>query len=344
MFDVQGTDLRIAAHHNGAARLEGVIGLQYKDVDFIAIGDEAFVPPSVTEQLSLFAFEEYAVNDRWTVQGSARFENQELTTAVQPDYDETAFGASVGAIFAINGDLSLAANLGLTERHPTSTELYADGPHVAVQRYERGAYATGSGQFDKESSMNLDLTLRAQYERVELNLTGFVNNVDDYILLRPTALVLDEFQVFDYVQEDVDMYGFEAEALVDIFESDAGHLHARFTSDFVFAEEEDSGNYIARIPPLRLGLGLHFMRNAFDASVQVYYHDEQDKVAPNELPTDSYTLVDAELSYRFFDEQLLVFAKGTNLGDEDARRHSSALKDLVPLPGRSLHLGLRWDF
>lgn len=217
MFDTQGTDVRIAARHNGLPGLEGVIGVQYKDVDFVAVGDEAFVPGSETRQLSLFAFEEYAINDRWTLQGSARIENQDLTTTTLPDYNDDAYGASLGTVFAATGEISLALNLGLTERHPTSTELYANGPHVAVQRYERGAFATGGSAFEKESSTNLDLTLRAQFERIELNITGFVNQVDDYVLLRPTTLVIDDLQVFDYVQEDVEMYGFEAEALLDIF-------------------------------------------------------------------------------------------------------------------------------
>ena len=41
---------------------------------------------------------------------------------------------------------------------------------------------------------------------------------------------------------------------------------------------------------------------------------------------------------------LFLFAAGSNLGDEDARRHTSPLKDQVPLPGRSLSLGVRYDF
>ena len=55
-------------------------------------------------------------------------------------------------------------------------------------------------------------------------------------------------------------------------------------------------------------------------------------------------MIDAEFSYRFANPDVLLFLRGTNLGDEDARRHASPLKDIVPLPGRSLVAGLRWDF
>ena len=52
----------------------------------------------------------------------------------------------------------------------------------------------------------------------------------------------------------------------------------------------------------------------------------------------------ADLSYTLEEHGLFLFLRGTNLSDEDARQHSSPLKDTVPLPGRSVHVGLRYDF
>ena len=343
VFDILGTDARLELKHRPFGRLEGAVGLQYSNTDFNAIGDEAFVPPSDTEQLSLFVFEEFALSDRWRLQFSARGEQQEITAPLLPTYDETAFGASFGAIWELTDGLSLAGNVALTERHPTSTELYADGPHLAVQRVERGSVTAGRGMLRKEQSTNIDLTLRAQTERIEINITGFVNDVDDYIVLRPTTEIEDELPVFEYDQTDVEMYGIEAEALIDIFENGHGHLHARLMSDFVRAEES-TGQYLPRIPPLRYGLGLHYTLDFFEASAEAIRHDDQSRTAVGELPTDGYTMVNAEASIRFADEQILAYIRGTNLGNEDARRHTSPLKDLVPLPGRSVQLGIRWDF
>jgi iron complex outermembrane receptor protein len=67
-------------------------------------------------------------------------------------------------------------------------------------------------------------------------------------------------------------------------------------------------------------------------------------VAINELPTEGYTQLNLSLGYAFSNPDLYVFLKGSNLLDEDIRQHTSPLKDLVPLPGRSIHLGLRYDF
>jgi iron complex outermembrane receptor protein len=41
---------------------------------------------------------------------------------------------------------------------------------------------------------------------------------------------------------------------------------------------------------------------------------------------------------------MLMFLRGSNLLDEELRRHVSPLKEYVPLPGRSLLLGVRASF
>ena len=343
VFDTKGTDLRVEAKHQVFGGLEGAIGAQYKLIDFEAIGDEAFVPGSETRQFSLFAFEELTLSDAWVLQGSARLESQKITSLLLPTHDDTAWGASIGAIWSANDFLTLSGNLALTERHPNATELYADGPHLAVQRYERGTVTQGLGLLEKEKSTNLDLTLRGRYDRFEFSVTGFVNNVDDYILLSPTNEIEDELQVFDYLQTDVELTGFEGELLVDIAETSFGHLHARVFGDYVRGKQKSGGN-LPRIPPLRVGGGLHLSGDKIDASIEASRYSDQDKLADNELPTDGYTMTSAEISYNFNEPNVLVFLRGTNLGNEDARRHTSPLKDIAPLPGRSVHLGMRWNF
>jgi iron complex outermembrane receptor protein len=342
-FDTQGTDARVEIRHQPAGGFDGAIGIQYKNTDFKALGEEAFVPASDTSQVSLFGFEEYAISDRWVLQASARIENQTLKSPAGPTYDENAYGASLGSIWSFMGDYSFSVNLAHTERHPNATELFADGAHVAVQRYERGAAALGIDYFDKELSTNLDMTLRGTTERLEWTLTAFINSIDDYILLSPTAETIDELQVYDFEQTDVEMSGFEAEALVDLVATDRGHLHARLFADYVRGEEK-SGENLPRLPPLRVGAGLHFAGERTDASVEATYHDKQDRLAENELPTDSFTLVSAEFSYNFPKRETMLFVRVSNLTDQDARRHASPLKDLVPLPGRSFHVGLRVSF
>jgi len=345
IYDVQGADGRIELRHAKLGVMEGAFGLQYRREDFAAIGDEAFLPKSDSESFSLFLFEEFALSDTWILQASARYEDQSISGAdLVEKYDEGAFGASLGAVWRASDDIRVSANLAVTERHPTTTELYADGAHVAADRYERGSVTLGNGILSKETSTNLDLTVHGDTTRWEWSITGFVNSVDDYILLRPTALELDGFQVFDFAQADVEFTGIEAEAMFEIVDKDDRHMHVRLFTDFVNAEEDSTGENLPRIPPQRFGVGLHGGWDNFDGSIDAIFADDQNDVAENELPTEGYTLLNASLSYTFPDSELMLMLRGSNLLDEDIRQHTSPLKDLVPLPGRSVHFGLRFEF
>ena len=73
---------------------------------------------------------------------------------------------------------------------------------------------------------------------------------------------------------------------------------------------------------------------------------DQEKSGDSDRPTDGYTMVDADVSYRaaLGDAELTVFLRGTNLLDEEARRSTSFLKDFAPQPGASVHAGVRVDF
>ena len=89
---------------------------------------------------------------------------------------------------------------------------------------------------------------------------------------------------------------------------------------------------------------MHGGWDQFNASIDATFADDQDDVAANELPTEGYTLLNAGISYTFAQSGVYLFLRGTNLLDEEIRQHTSPLKDLVPLPGRSIHAGLRYEF
>ena len=318
------------------------LGAQYVDIDFEALGDEAFVPPSTTEATSLFLFEERHF-DKWTIELGARGEQQKVDidpASGLPNYDETAFNISGGVVWKFAEEHALAVNVTRTQRHPQAAELYADGPHIAAQRFE-----VGDPNLDLETAITTDVSLRRSGEGVQWTLSAFYNDYSDYIFSNPTGEIEDDLPVFAYLQDGAKLHGFEAEVIFPLIEQGDRHLDLRLASDYVRGELDDGGD-LPQIPPLRVGAGLHYDQNRWHLGVQAFYYDEQDKVAVNELPTDSFTLVDADASYRLPLEPMsvLFFVRATNLLDEDARQHASPLKDIAPLPGASLHLGVRAEF
>ena len=70
-------------------------------------------------------------------------------------------------------------------------------------------------------------------------------------------------------------------------------------------------------------------------------------MADFELPTDGYSLLNAEVSTRIpyvAERNVRFFIRGTNLNDAEARIHSSFIKDLAPLRGRAVLCGFRATF
>ena len=114
----------------------------------------------------------------------------------------------------------------------------------------------------------------------------------------------------------------------------------------VLEAELDAGGNLPRIPPMRFGGGLHYHSESWNASAEVRWVDDQTDVAVNETPTDSYTMVNASLGYRLLLSNQIVdiLLRGRNLTDEEARSHTSFLKNVAPLPGRNVTLSLRFQF
>lgn len=119
----------MTADHKFDDGWRGTVGAQYVDIDFEALGDEAFVPRSKTKSTSLFAFEERHF-DRWTIELGARAEQQKIDVdpaADLPDFDETAVSLSAGTVWKFAEDRALALNVTRTQRNPQAAELYANG-------------------------------------------------------------------------------------------------------------------------------------------------------------------------------------------------------------------------
>jgi iron complex outermembrane receptor protein len=338
-FDQAGIDARLHLNHAAVAGWAGTLGLQYTSNDLEARGDEAYVPPSETGSVAAFLVERQRF-DRLTVDLGARLERQEIDTeAAARDYEDTAFTIAGGLLWAFDATLTGAVHMTRSERHPQAAELYADGPHLAVARYE-----IGDDRLRSEVANTVDLGLRGEGE-LHWHLSIYYSDFGDYIYTEPTGAEADGLPVYRYVQDDAEFYGVEAEVAFPLAQLAGGELHGRLGGDYVRGRLSGGGD-LPQIPPLRLLGALEYDLGQFHAAVDVQWFDEQSKTARDESPTDGGTQVGAEVSWLVdaWQPNLLVFLRGTNLLDEELRRHSSPLKDYVPLPGASVLLGVRASF
>ena len=102
VFANEGFEIRAEAIQAAIGDWKGAYGVQYRERDFSAIGEEAFVPPSETEQFAAFTFHELELN-AFHLEAAARFEHTSQENSV------TEFDRSFDLIsLSAGGDVHLS--------------------------------------------------------------------------------------------------------------------------------------------------------------------------------------------------------------------------------------------
>ncbi len=340
VFDVQGVEGRIELVQSRRGNLRGSIGAQYSHVDFEAIGAEAFVPPSITENFALFTLQELYF-DAIEVEAGARFETTSVSESLNGrDRSFDTFSGALGASYTLFDDFRLGVNLSRAERAPSAQELFADGPHVATQQFE-----VGNDALDVEGAWGLEGYLRGDIGAVQVNASVYRNWFDSFIYLAETGLEEDGLDVFNFLQQDADQWGFEGQVTFPLLHNGEFTLLGDLRGDYTEATLAN-GDPVPRIPPLSLSGALEAQTGHFDVRAEVEWNDSQNRVAPLETPTDSFTHVNLSVAWHPFEGEsnLTVLAAVDNLFDEEGRRHASFTKEFVPLQGRNFRLSVRSSF
>jgi iron complex outermembrane receptor protein len=348
-FKNKGYESRIDATHAKLGPFTGAFGVQLSNVDFAALGAEAFLPKVNTDAKALFIYEEAVFGN---IKVTAGGRNEHTTVASAGDsLTTTRFGAAetrkfsassgaLGTLYTFNQNIGLAANLSHTERVPTYAELFANGRHVATGQFE-----VGNATLSKEKSDGADIQLRWRSGPHSASISGFYTRFQNYIALINSGQEQEELREALFRAVKAEFHGFETEGKFRVYEEN-GNLDLNLRGDYVRAKNSDTGESLPRISPMRLGGGLDYQLGKFSARLDVSHSFKQDRVAANELPTDGYTLTNTALNYRFKSQAVNwdAYIKGNNIFNKEARAHTSFLKEIAPLPGRGLLMGVRANF
>lgn len=337
-FTSDGWETRIELIQPNRDGWQGAIGIQGLGRDFAAAGEEAYVPATRTKEFGAFTLQRLD-RDAWGIEGGLRLERKELKSLVA-DRDFTGLSASAGAFLRPSEGLFVSLSASRTERAPAQEELFAAGAHPATRAFE-----IGDPTLDSEVSYSVDLTGHMERGRFEVDAHLFAVRYDGFIDLRPNGAEdpESELPIFEYRQTDATFYGGEIDGSFRAWEDGARSFTIEGTADYVRGRT-DLGPP-ARIPPWSVaGRGI-YDAGLWRGLVEVRRVGGQDRVAAFELPTSGYTLVNASLTVRpLKDRDFKIFLEGRNLGDVEAREHVSFLKDIAPLPGRNVRLGVGYRF
>jgi len=330
----------------GPGALNGAAGFQFRVRDFAAIGDEAFLPPNETSQYGVFAVKDYET-------GPFRFElggRYERTNHSAADIGADLFFNAVSASAGVSvrpADWAFLGVTGLrTERAPSPEELFSDGLHLATSSFEVGDPALGI-----ETARGVEATARFGDERASLTVNGFYTSYKDFIFENATGADADVdgelFPIFEYIATNATFKGFEAEIDAELYSAGPVHFHTHLAADYVRATANASSTGdLPRIPPFS-GLFALEARAAFaDLRGEIDYAARQNRTGFDELETGGYTQYNAYLTLRPLgdDSPLALRVSALNLSNEEARLHTSFLKDVTPLPGRNIKVALTGGF
>ena len=347
-FKNNGVEGSVELGHAKFSSIEGVVGFQFQNTRFEALGTEAFVPPVQTQNHAIYVYEEMPLNiwnlEKLKLSFGGRAEHTTLDAnpwAKSPTAQAASFNAysyALGGLYTLNSNWSLASNLSHNERAPSYFELYADGAHLATGQYE-----VGNANFNKERSNGLDAQIRWKDAKNSFNFGAYYTRFSRFLGLLDTgnidvdtSLPIAQFSTFA-----ASFKGLEAEGKFNLVD----HLDLKLRGDYVRASNLDNSQALPRITPLRLGAGLHYQKNALGARIDMLHAFKQNRTAENELATDGYTDVSALVTYKLpVKLNMELFAKANNLLNQEIREHSSFLKDLSPAGERSVLIGMRADF
>ena len=355
------------------------------------LGEEAFMEPVKSTETTIGAFAGFNVSN-FDIDVGVRWDDVERKGTIremhhEEDHDEDHEGEeehegeehhdehegfelepftfsdqSVSGVVTIGRELtdslSASLNIGLVTRTPSAMELFMNGEHLAVARYE-----VGDANLDAEESQNLDFNLRYDDQTWFANASIFRNSIDNYIYLRDETEEEHEeheeggeehdeehhehgdLMLAEYMQQDATFNGYELE-VGRRFDIAGGQLEVRLQRDQVKADFTGGGN-VPRITPSRSVFAMDYSRGLSRVMVEVQDVDRQNLVSSFETPTSSYRMVNARLSHSIDlgDEAVLtISAFGRNLTDEVARSHTSFVKDEVPLAGRNIGIKASLSF
>ena len=320
---------------------DGAYGFQVSNRQFSALGAEAFVPPVETASYGAFIIEQRDLQE-WNVSVGARLEYQQQDPSGDlPTVSDMATSLSLAGIRNLGDGYSFVLNAALAERLPVAEELYANGPHAATQSIE-----IGDPNIGVEMSRHLDIGLRSAEGGTSWSLTAFLTSYKDFIYLQNMGEFDDELPIFHFEQQDASFSGLEAELFTPIFIRGESEIDLRVFADYVNGKLSN-GEYLPRMPPLRYGSRIQYHDDRFLVGLEVTLYDDQDKIADIETPTAGYTMVNADFNWTVTTpggSAFEIFVIGSNLADEEARKHTSFVKDTVPLPGRNISAGFRSHF
>lgn len=293
------------------------------------------------KNFGIYAQHEVLLWDRLTVIPGIRYDHYRLNpdSATLASQSDSEWSPKIGADLKLSEQWSLYGSLSKAFRTPTLTELYSEG-------VSPGVTIVANPNLTPETAVNKEVGIRYRTSNIirpndslKFNLTGFENNISDYIEQVVTAGPSASFRNV----ADAQLYGIEFEANYRI-----NNTAFIMSAGAVRGENETSGDNLSDVPADKVSFATeqYFLRYPVMAGARVNHYAEQNKIPtgqPDIVPTDSATTFDVYASWSpepNKDGAVRVDAGVDNVFNKDYRRHLA----FIPEEGRNAKITINWKF
>ena len=340
-------------------KFETIVGLQGMYQENQNFGEEILIPDAITNDIGFLVTSIFDINDLSSLQGGIRFDHRNLSSSSYekegPNMDSqeitidgidrtfSNFTFSLGYKNVFFEKITSRINIASGFRAPNLAELTSFGVHHGSNRFE-----IGNPDLDSEQNFQFDLSLEYGNRHFEVFANGFYNELNNYIFANPTGEIIENNQVYQYVQSDANLYGGEFGFHLHPHPFDWLHLESSYE---MVIGEQSNGDYLPLIPANKWANTIRVEINGTETFNDIYgalvldSFMQQNKVSQFETKTPAYNLLHLRMGANldFNKVNVGMNLSFNNLLDETYISHLSVLKtDLIPNPGRNIVLGLNF--
>jgi iron complex outermembrane receptor protein len=353
VFRNRGIESRVDAKSGNTT-----VGLQQQYSRLSALGDEAFLPTNRSSSWALFGLQEAkwgAIRPSVGVRLDASSVTGEAGDLLAEETTRNFFAPSGSLGFQVDvpapitgQEWTVGLNSTYTERAPNYQELFADGAHMAT-----GIVEKGNSSFRTEKNLGLEASLKVKDRQNEARFTTYVQDFRNYLALTPTGTqddmgtpgdATDDMEIYEFRATPARLFGAEFEYTHKLGQAFLnGNWEFDFKADWMRGLDLGGGGNLPRMVPARGTVGVRYQQTHFALDGELQRVEGQNVIAANELATRGYTMLNlgAEIPFSGSFGNLRAILRANNLFDVEARNHISFLKDLAPLPGRNVVVGLQ---
>jgi iron complex outermembrane receptor protein len=330
-------EVKTSLNHNSfiESNRDGLIGFHFQNYDQGALGqEESHLVHTRTSSFALFALESFNF-DLFDLDVGGRIESVNLkNTSMEKGFFPGAFSSTIKREIFTNN--TAFAGFDFTDRAPNAVELFANGPHHALEQFE-----VGDNNMNVETSYNFSIGYSYNDGFDTLKIETYYNYIDDFIAADrdgTTTSVEGEdmndviFSQYNALFTGVEVSGQYAFAKISDFD-----IISNFMMDFLKGYRTSNDKALSRIPQTKMNFGIQAMNEDWDANLAYYHYFDKDFIGPFQTRTGGHSRLDFDLTrdFNFSDLSGHLMFTASNLLDTVGRNHLESKKANVQLPGRS---------